>query len=162
MDASKIYNEKFTKKYHMYSEMLYRLSMIYLKNRMDCEDVLQETFVKLYFKTPCFNDLEHEKRWLIRVVVNLCKDRIKSDFRKYEQPLNDQIFKVETKEEYSFTEKILELPQKLKAPIHLYYFEGYKVKEIAHILNISSSAVKMRLKRGREALKLEMENDGFK
>ena len=36
------------------------------------------------------------------------------------------------------------------------YYQGYQIKEIAEILSISESAVKMRLKRGREKLKVEM------
>ena len=68
---------------------------------------------------------------------------------------------LETKEDYDLAELILKLPNKIKAPIHLFYFEGYKVSEISQILSISISAVKMRLKRGRELLKLELEKDGY-
>ena len=53
---------------------------------------------------------------------------------------------------------IVRLPEKYKAPIHLHYYEGYSVAEIAEILGIGQSAVKMRMKRGREMLKLEMED----
>ena len=45
------------------------------------------------------------------------------------------------------------LPDKLRAVIHLFYGEGYSVKETAGILGVSVPAVKMRLKRGREALR---------
>ena len=48
------------------------------------------------------------------------------------------------------------LPEKFKLPIHLYYYEGYSVAEVAEILKLGQSAVKMRLKRGRELLKLEL------
>ncbi|MNW65088.1 ECF RNA polymerase sigma factor SigW [compost metagenome] len=52
---------------------------------------------------------------------------------------------------------MLALPVKYKTVIHLYYYEDYPVQEISKILKISESAVKMRLKRGRQLLKLELE-----
>ena len=60
------------------------------------------------------------------------------------------------------TRTILNLPDKYKAVIHLYYVEGYDVKEIADILEISGSAVKKRMQRGREMLKIkEVEQGGI-
>ena len=56
-------------------------------------------------------------------------------------------------------EAIVALPAQYKAPIHLHYCEGYSVAEIGEILHLGQSAVKMRLKRGRELLKLELEGD---
>ena len=49
------------------------------------------------------------------------------------------------------------LPERYKLPIHLHYYEGYSVAEVGEILKLGQSAVKMRLKRGREMLKLELE-----
>ena len=53
---------------------------------------------------------------------------------------------------------VLRLPEKYKLPIHLHYYEGYSVAEIGEILHLGQSAVKMRLKRGREILKIELES----
>jgi len=55
--------------------------------------------------------------------------------------------------------EILKLPVKYKTVIHLYYFEDYSVKQIAEILNLKESAVKMRLQRGRQLLKIELEGE---
>ena len=60
---------------------------------------------------------------------------------------------------FGVADAVVRLPEKYKAPIHLHYYEGYSVAEIAGILELSPSAVKMRLKRGREMLKLEMEDE---
>lgn len=54
-------------------------------------------------------------------------------------------------------EAILALPESYRAPLHLHYYEGYSVAEVANILKLGQSAVKMRLKRGRERLKLELD-----
>lgn len=151
----------FLEKYELYGSMLYRLSMVYLNNHMDCEDVLQEVFIKLLYNAPNFDCEEYERRWLLRICINCCKDKLKEKWRKDKLTLNENIYSLRTKEDYHLTETILCLPNKIKAPIHLYYFEGYKVNEISQILEISSSAVKMRLKRGRDLLKLELEENGY-
>lgn len=56
-------------------------------------------------------------------------------------------------------EEILKLPVKYKDVIHLYYFEDYSVMHISETLKITVSAVKMRLKRGRDILKIELEGE---
>ena len=53
---------------------VYRLAMVYLGQPADAEDVTQEVFLKLLHKAPAFHDVEHEKRWLLRVTANLCRD----------------------------------------------------------------------------------------
>ena len=52
---------------------------------------------------------------------------------------------------------VFKLAPKYKGVIHLYYYEGYSVKEISVILKISEAAVKQRLKRARTKLKIELE-----
>ena len=51
------------------------------------------------------------------------------------------------------------LPEDQRTALHLYYYEGYQVEEIARLLNISVSSVKMRLKRGRDALREEWRDE---
>ena len=54
---------------------------------------------------------------------------------------------------------VLNLPDKCKAPMYLHYYEGYSCKQIGEILGCKESAIKMRLKRGRELLKMNLEED---
>ena len=152
-------DNEFTKKYDMYSDMIYKLSLAYLNNSSDCEDVLQDVFIKLFGINKKFKDQEHEKSWLIRITINNCIDKTRKNKRQQTLPLKEYIFKTENKEKHVLAELVYQLPGKLKAPIHLYYYEGYKVNEISRILGISSSAVKMRLKRGREMLKIQLEDE---
>ena len=56
-------------------------------------------------------------------------------------------------------EKVLALPQKYKAAIYLYCYEGYSTEEIARILKKNRSTVRGYLHRGRKLLKMEMEGD---
>jgi RNA polymerase sigma-70 factor (ECF subfamily) len=54
---------------------------------------------------------------------------------------------------------VLALPEKCKAPMYLHYYEGYTCKEIGEILGCKESAIKMRLKKGRELLKIDLEQE---
>lgn len=65
-----------------YGPMVYRLAMVYLGSKADAEDVSQEAFIRLLYKSPKFADGEHEKRWLLRVAVNLCRDQLKGFWRR--------------------------------------------------------------------------------
>jgi RNA polymerase sigma-70 factor (ECF subfamily) len=128
-----------------------------LANRADAEEAMQEAFIRLLYKAPVFAEPEHEKRWLLRITVNLCKDKLKGFWRKKVVPTDDFKTYVNEPEDLQLAELVLSMPHKYKTVIHLYYYENYNVKEISLILRISASAVKMRLKRGRELLKFELE-----
>ena len=141
-----------------YSAMLLRLACTRLQSTADAEDAVQEAFLRLLSRAPSFADAEHEKRWLLRVTVNLCRDQLKGFWRKRtaalepDEPAPDP-------ETLGVAEAIVALPEQYKAPIHLHYCEGYSVAEIGEILHLGQSAVKMRLKRGRDLLKLELEGE---
>lgn len=151
------YNDKFDLKYDTYGVMLYRLSMMYIGNNDDAEEIMQEAFLKLLYNAPDFVDDEHEKRWLIRITINLCKDRLKSHWFKKTCPYNDIDLFAQDETDIEMAQLILLLPPKYKDVIHLYYFENYSIKEIGQILHIGTSAVKMRLKRAKEFLRIELE-----
>lgn len=144
--------------WNAYGAMVYRLAMVYLGRPADAEDAAQEAFLRLLSRAPSFADAEHEKRWLLRVTVNLCRDQLKGFWRKRtaalepDEPAPDP-------ETLGVAEAIVALPEQYKAPIHLHYCEGYSVAEIGEILHLGQSAVKMRLKRGRDLLKLELEGE---
>ena len=130
---------------------LYRFCLVQMGNAADAEDVLQEVFCKRLYRAPEFSSAEQERRWLFQVAANQCRDERKRRWRR-DVPPNDTLPAPETGEagRWALVER---LPDKLRAVIHLFYGEGYSVKETAGILGVSVPAVKMRLKRGREALR---------
>ncbi len=142
--------------YDAYGPMVYRLAMVYLGCRADAEDVTQEAFLRLLRRAPAFADGEHEKRWLLRVAVNLCRDQLRGFWRRRAVELEPGL-PVRNPESLGLAEAIVALPEQYKGPIHLHYCEGYSVAETGEILKLGQSAVKMRLKRGRELLRKEME-----
>ena len=60
---------------HAYSDLILRLSYTYLKSTDDAQDICQTVFLKLLQKPQAFSSPEHEKAWIIRTAVNLCKLR---------------------------------------------------------------------------------------
>lgn len=146
----------FSEKYNLYGRMVFKICMVYLGNKDDAEEAMQESFIKLLNKNPKFTDDEHEKAWLIRITTNVCKDILRSMWHK-------RVTKIEYIKDYFdetsdlyIMEEVLKLPTKYKDVIYLYYYEDYSIEKICKSLGIKESAVKMRLKRGRETLKLEL------
>ena len=140
--------------YDMYADMMYRLSLSYLQNTEDAQDAVQDVFVKYATATDIFKDEEHKKAWLIRVTVNYCNDMLRRRKLRTHASLDEISETVADGEERSsdIMNCLKLIPLKNRAAVILHYLEGYSVEETAKILKISASAVKMRLKRGREAL----------
>ena len=147
-----------------YSDLLYKTSFLMLKNQQDSEDIVQETFIAYIKNDPELNDEEHKKAWLLKVAQNKCKNLLKSHKIRAYVPFDDveEVITGEEKELYEEDSSellaISNLSYKYKSVITLYYIENYSIEETAKILDISVSAVKMRLKRGREKLKIEFKD----
>lgn len=142
-----------------YGNILYRTGLMMLGEPQDVQDVLQEVMLRYMQKAPRFRDSEHEKAWLLRVTINLCKDILR--FRKRNQYLRIEELAVESAdttdaESRELLEAIEMLPYKWKIVILLHYIEGYSLKEISGILAISENAVKKRMQRAKKALKEKM------
>lgn len=146
----------FEQVYRQYARKLYQLCLVQLRNSHDAEDVVQDVFVKRLYCAPGFQSPEHERRWMYQVAVRLCRDRLKRKSRS-DLPIERAEHLLLDAEEQSLLDSVAALPEKNRVVIHLYYYEGYSVKEIAGILGVTVSSVKMRLKRGREALHTQLE-----
>ncbi|MDE6839816.1 MAG: hypothetical protein K2P49_03020 [Oscillospiraceae bacterium] len=90
------------------------------------------------------------------MAVNLCRDQLRGFWRRRTVELEPGL-PAREEGDLGLAEAVVALPEQYKGPIHLHYWEGYSVAEIGEILKLGQSAVKMRLKRGRELLKKEME-----
>ena len=143
-----------------YSDMVLRLCGVYLKNDADAEDIFQTVFLKYTLRQEGFDSAEHEKAWFIRVTQNKCLDYLKKSGRKNEC-IDDVPATATYKDndmEQDVIAKVIALPEKYKSAIILFYYNEYTVEEISKTLKISKSAVKKRLQRGRDILKLELED----
>lgn len=127
---------------------------IKVKVRIFCRRFLSSCCIK----APLSRTANIKKAWLIKTTNNQCKDFLKSSRRKT-LPLNDEILGEENFDDKKLDvrNKLLKLDSKYKTVLYLYYYEDYTVEMIAGTLSLSKSNVKMRLKRGRELLKNELE-----
>lgn len=149
-------NELIEEMLDKYSDMVYRIALTRCKNKETAEDIYQTVFLKYSEKMPKFQSEEHTKAWFIRVTINLTKNENTSIWNNKIVALDDSIH-FETKEDSDLFTNICQLPQNYKTVIYLMYYEGYKVKEIAKILNSSEGTIKTWLYRARESLKESIE-----
>ncbi|MCR5467075.1 MAG: RNA polymerase sigma factor [Lachnospiraceae bacterium] len=128
------------------------MSLSIVGNSADAEDMVQDTLVTWLSETPDFPDEAHEKQWLVKVVRNNSLMLIRK--RKNRDRILSEQAKVSVGRDadYGILDVLYTLPDKYKAVLLLFYVEEYSVEEIATVLKKSVSAVKMRLKRGREML----------
>ena len=66
----------------LYGDSLMRVAFTYTQNMDDAQDMVQEAFLRYLTKAPKFKSDEHEKAWLIRVTINICKNYVASAYRK--------------------------------------------------------------------------------
>ena len=148
-----------------YQKNLYAAAFNICKNQMDAEDVVQETFVQYYTTKKEFENEQHIRAWLLRVVINKARNINRTFWKKNKCSLEDYMETLSFPDSQSrdLFEEVMKLPDKYRIVIHLFYYEDYSVREIADILKLSESNVKTRLSRGRSllktALKEEWEND---
>lgn len=147
-------DELFEQVWEVYGPRLYRFCLLQMKKPADAEDVLQDVLIKRLYQAPKFKSPEHERNWLFQVALNLCRDEWRRH-RRSELPLEAAVNVPLPPAELSLLEQAAGLPEKQRTALHLYYYEGYSVQEIARLLGVTAPTVKMRLKRGREALRKE-------
>ena len=138
-----------------HSDMVYRLAVARVKNKYDADDVLQEVFLRFIKAKDKVENEEHLKALLIRITINCSKSMMTSSWFKRTEPLSESF---SVSDEYSDTlDSVMRLPQKYRTVIHLHYYMGYSVDEIASILKTKPSTVKSQLHRARQKLKLDLE-----
>ncbi|MVX66037.1 sigma-70 family RNA polymerase sigma factor [Clostridium chromiireducens] len=141
-----------------YSDMLIRISYSYMKNLSDAEDITQDVFIKFLEKGPEFENTEHEKAWLLRIAINLSKDKLKSAYFKNTAPLEGDFIDTNQKDD-EIIQAVLSLPLKYRSIVLLYYYEDYSISEISNVLNIKESTIGSQLSRGRKLLKSILKED---
>ena len=115
---------------------------------------------KYYHSEKTFDTLEHKKAWLIVTASNQCKDMLKHWWRQrkniedYKNVLDDNSTKTD-----EMLAIIIELPDKYKTSIYLYYYEGYNSREIAQILKKPESTIRTYLQKAKKMIRKEIETE---
>lgn len=140
---------------------LVRLSLVYVKNIDDAQDVAQQVFVTYIQKKPEFISEEHAKHWLFKVTVNISKNRLRA--KRNGEISYDELEGVISTEDTEKTEReqevfsaVMRLRPIYKEVVHLYYYVGYSTQEIAKLLGMPSASVRSRLARARAELENEL------
>ena len=143
-----------------YQNNLYAIAFNICKNPFDAQDVVQDTFIQYFTSKKEFED-EHLRAWLIRVAINKAKNLTLTFWRQHKVSLEDYMENLtfEAPESENLFEEVMKLPQKYRIVIHLFYYEDYSIKEIAEILKLSQSNVKVRLSRARALLKESLKEE---
>lgn len=143
-----------------YGDMVYKIAISHTYNKMDAEDVFQETFMRLVKYRYSIKNAEHLKAWLIRVTINCCKDILLNPWRQRINELTDNIAAPEEETQDVFI-LAKQLPDPYKIIIHLFYYEDMSIKEISNTLQIKESTIKSQLHRGRKLLKSILMKEGI-
>ena len=146
--------------YERHRQTVYRVCFAYMKNPADTEDAVQETFFKLIKAGPAFESTEHEKAWLIRTATNVCKNALRHWWRKREniEDFRDVLPAEESKTD-DVIRTVLELPDRYKTAVYLYYYEGYTGAEIAKLLKKPQSTIRNHLHEARLILRERLGDD---
>lgn len=142
-----------------YRDRLFAAAFQVCGNAADAEDAAQEALLRYHLSDKEFENQEHIRAWLLRVAVNWAKNISRSFWRRNTVPLEEymETLTFDCQESREIFREVMALPEKYRLVIHLYYYEDYSVQEIARILGIRVSNVKVRLSRGRQMLKATLQ-----
>ena len=133
-------------------QRMYRIAISILENEEDAADAIQETVLRCWQKIGQLKNEEYFQTWLTRILINQCKDILKT---RTKYVLVEEMPEVEYQEAYETNDwkTILNhLDEKYRIVLELYYVEGFSTKEIAKLLHIKDVNVRSRMSRGRKQL----------
>lgn len=137
-----------------YADMILRLSYTYLHSTADAEDICQTVLLRTMTRAPRFSGPEHERAWIIRTTINACKDLLRSAARRTTVSI-EAAGEVEapTMPDGTVADAVARLPRDQREAIHLHYYEGLPITQVARVVRTSEAAVAKRLSRARQTLR---------
>jgi RNA polymerase sigma-70 factor, ECF subfamily len=160
----------------LYQDKLYHMAYRMLSSRQEAEDVVQDTFLRVYKNLDRYDDTMKFSTWIYRIATNLCIDRLRK--RKPSYSLDAETSEHEGLDGYSMipsdnrtpeSETLLSemqstvhkaidnLPAKYKSVMVLRYLQDLSLQEIGDVLDMPVTTVKTRVHRGREFLRKRLE-----
>lgn len=161
----------------LYKDKIFHLAFRMLHDRHEAEEVVQETFLRVYTNLNRYDENQKFSTWIYRIGTNLCIDRLRK--RKPSYSLDAEIKDGEDNDWYStlpsseetpeeqvilsevqtkIREAIETLPEKYKAVLILRYLQDLSLQEISEVLSMPITTIKTRLHRGREFLRKKLES----
>ena len=136
-------------------DMVYRLALNWLRSPADAEDAAQNAMLRLWQTNTQFQGEDHVKHWLVRVTINECKRIALHPWRKRSLPLDEAAGEpvFDDPDRGALFQAVMDLPEKYRVPLYLYYYEGYSLSEVGELLGLKAATVETRLGRARAKLK---------
>ena len=132
---------------------LYRVAQAILWRQQDSLDAVQEAVFRGWLKKDRLNDPERFEAWLMRILVNECRDALRRR-RRGPLPLDADVSREDRLcEDLQLRLALKRLPEKYRLPLVLHHMEGYKVSEVAELLRIPRGLANSRLHQARKALR---------
>ncbi|WP_199615366.1 RNA polymerase sigma factor SigW [Paenibacillus alkalitolerans] len=160
----------------LYKDKLYHLAYRMVGNRQEAEDIVQETFLRVFRNLDRYDETMKFSTWIYRIGTNLCIDKLRK--RKASYSLDADVADGEGTDWYAMLpsdeptpegrvmlsetqrrirEAIDTLPEKYKSVVILRYLHDMSLQEIGDVLDMPVTTVKTRVHRGREFLRKKME-----
>lgn len=137
-------------------EEMYRLAYSYVRNEQDAMDVVQESVYKCIRHAGKVREEGYIRTWVWRVVINTALDFKKARGRELALEFMEELPAVQSDLQYDVLDALGALKEKERAMLILYYFEGFKLEEIADMLEMNINTLKSTLYRSLKKLKVEM------
>lgn len=135
-------------------KLMYHVSMSYLSNVEDAADAVQDTLAKAWEKRNILTSPEQFKPWVMRILVNQCKDMLRKRKRRSFYPLEENTASIDPlAQQPPVMEAINALKPELRVVMVLHYVDGYAIQEIASSLGVPLGTVKTRMRSARKRLK---------
>jgi RNA polymerase sigma-70 factor (ECF subfamily) len=158
--------DAFRQMMQLYGNKLLATCYLILRDREEAEDVVQETFVRVFGNIRSFKRKSSLYTWIYRIAINLSRDMLRK--RSYDLSLNEEIIGEEdTLEKLEHRLDLEELKVRLGelSPIYrealvLFYYQDLSIAEISDLLNEKEGTIKSRLSRARRILAKEMKKGG--
>ena len=152
--------DDFTRMLSEYRRPVERYVRFRIPDGADAEDVLQDVFFRCLRRQPHFRDQEHQKAWLITAAINSSKSLLDRADRRHGAGAEAlEFLSTEDDTDNSVYNAVMQLPDKYRTAVHLFYYEGYSVEEIGKMTDTNPSTVKSHLHRAREALRRVLRED---
>ncbi len=173
--ASKGDRSAFEQLVDLYKEKIYYLAYRMLGNRQESEDVIQETFLRVYKNFDRYDHNQKFSTWIYRIATNLCIDRLRKRKASYsldaeigdgdgmdgydrltsEEPTPEKQLMISETQSH-IRNAIDKLPEKYKSVVVLRYLHDLSLQEISDIMDMPVTTIKTRIHRGREALRKKL------
>ncbi|MFD1954088.1 RNA polymerase sigma factor SigW [Paenibacillus thailandensis] len=161
----------------LYQDKLFHMAYRMLNNRQEAEDIVQDTFLRVYKNLDKYDENLKFSTWIYRIATNLCIDRLRK--RKPSYSLDAESSEHEGLDGYSMipsdnrtpesevllteTQRIVHqaietLPPKYKTIMMLRYIQDMSLQEIGDVLDMPVTTIKTRVHRGREFLRKKLEH----